>query len=100
MKFISSSEDLSKYLEISIKKSIEIKSISTDTRTLNKGSLFIAIKGEFFDGNNHIDEAIKKGASLIISDSKEYLDSKNKRIIYVKNSVLALKKIAKNIIKE
>ena len=66
MKFISSSEDLSKYLEISIKKSIEIKSISTDTRTLNKGSLFIAIKGEFFDGNNHIDEAIKKGASLII----------------------------------
>ena len=100
MKFISNSEDLSKYLEISVKKSIEIKSISTDTRKLNKGSLFIAIKGEFLDGNNYIDEAIKKGASLIISDSKKYLDSKNKRIIYVKNSVLALKKIAKNIIKE
>ena len=63
MKFISNSEDLSKYLEISVKKSIEIKSISTDTRKLNKGSLFIAIKGEFLDGNNYIDEAIKKGAS-------------------------------------
>ena len=34
MKFISNSNDLSKFLEKSIKKNIKIKSISTDTRTL------------------------------------------------------------------
>ena len=99
MKFISNSNDLSKFLEKSIKKNIKIKSISTDTRTLKKDSLFVAIRGNIFDGNDYVEDALKKGSCLVITDNKKFKDSKNKKVIYVNSSLLALKKITKNIIK-
>jgi len=40
--------------------------VSTDSRTLRRGELFIAIKGKSFDGHNFIKDAIKKGAAGII----------------------------------
>ncbi len=61
MKFITNSNDLSKYLDISIKKNIQIKDISIDSRTIKKDSLFIGINGENFNGNDYVDEAIHKG---------------------------------------
>ena len=100
MKFISNSNQLSKFLEKPIKKNIEIKSISIDTRTLKKNSLFIAIKGASFNGNDYVNEALKKGACLVITDNKKFKDSKNTKLIFVNNSLAALKKIAKNIIKD
>ena len=99
MKFITNSNDLSKYLDTPIKKNIQIKDISIDSRTIKKDSLFIAINGENFNGNDYIDEAIHKGACLVITDSKKYKTSKNKNIIYVNNSISALKKITSNILK-
>ena len=100
MKFISNSNDLSMYLNIPVKKNIEIRSFSTDTRCIKKEDLFIAIKGEMFNGNHYVESALKKGACLVIADDKRFRDSKNKKIIYVRDSILALKKISKNIIKE
>ncbi|HLV10557.1 MAG TPA: UDP-N-acetylmuramoyl-tripeptide--D-alanyl-D-alanine ligase [Halanaerobiales bacterium] len=44
----------------------KISGISIDSRTIRNGELFIAIKGEFFDGHDFIEDAIKKGASGII----------------------------------
>ena len=99
MKFITNSNDLSKYLDTPIKKNIQIKDISIDSRTIKKDSLFIAINGENFNGNDYVDEAIHKGACLVITDSKKYKTSKNKNIIYVNNSISALKKITRNILK-
>ena len=99
MKFITSSNDLSKYLDTPIKKNIQIKDISIDSRTIKKDSLFIGINGENFNGNDYVDEAIHKGACLVITDSKKYKTSKNKNIIYVNNSISALKKITSNILK-
>tara|TARA_B100000900_G_scaffold409994_1_gene426885 strand:+ start:2271 stop:3611 length:1341 start_codon:yes stop_codon:yes gene_type:complete len=99
MKFISNSNDLSKFLEIPIIKNLPIKSFSIDTRTLKKNSLFIAIKGKNFDGNCFIDKAFKNGASLVLVDDRKYINSRNKKIIYVSNTILALKKIAENIVK-
>ena len=99
MKFITNSNDLSKYLDIPIKKNIQIKDISIDSRTIKKDSLFIGINGENFNGNDYVDEAIHKGACLVITDSKKYKTSKNKNIIYVNNSISALKKITSNILK-
>ncbi len=99
MKFITNSNDLSKYLDIPIKRNIQIKDISIDSRTIKKDSLFIGINGENFNGNDYVDEAINKGACLVITDSKKYKTSKNKNIIYVNNSISALKKITSNILK-
>ena len=99
MKFITNTSDLSKYLSIPIKENSVIKSISTDTRSIKKDSMFIAIKGEHFDGNDFVDEALKKGAVIILADHKRYREKKNKKIIYVKNTISSLKKISENIIK-
>lgn len=45
---------------------VTFSTISIDTRTLKKGDLFIAIKGEHFDGHEFITEAIAKGAVAVI----------------------------------
>ena len=100
MKFISSSNDLSVYLDLNIVKGIPIKNISIDTRTIKKDSLFKAIKGDKFDGNDFVQEAFEKGASLAIADNKKFLKIRNKKIVYVKNTIGALKKISENIIKK
>lgn len=51
-----------------------ISSVSTDTRTLVPGDLFIALKGEHFDAHEHLDKAIANGASGIVV--QEEFDSK------------------------
>jgi UDP-N-acetylmuramoyl-tripeptide--D-alanyl-D-alanine ligase len=46
--------------------------VSTDTRNLSYGNIFIALKGERFDAHDYLDNAIKMGASSIIIDLKRY----------------------------
>ena len=100
MRFINKTSDLSKYLGIRIENQALIKKISTDTRTIKKGSLFIAIRGKNFNGNDYVKDAFKKGAVLALVDDLRFKDSKNKKIIYVKNTIKSLTKIGKNIIKD
>ena len=100
MKFITNSSDLAKFLNKKIKFNALIKSISTDTRSLKKNSLFIALKGENFDGNDFVDEALSKGSNIIIADNKRFKNNKDKRIIWVNDSIKALKTISNNIIKD
>lgn len=45
---------------------IRFTSISTDTRTLQPGALYVAIKGEHFDGHAFIDQAVKQGAVAVL----------------------------------
>ncbi len=40
--------------------------ISTDTRTLRPGELFVALKGENFDGHQFVDQAMSRGATAVI----------------------------------
>ncbi|MBE6845309.1 MAG: UDP-N-acetylmuramoyl-tripeptide--D-alanyl-D-alanine ligase [Ruminococcus sp.] len=49
-------------------KECEITEISTDTRNLPKGCLFLAIKGERFDGHEYIEKAIEAGAAAAVSE--------------------------------
>ena len=44
-----------------------ITSVSTDTRTLQKNALFVALSGDNFDGDNFVDEAFSKGAAAAIT---------------------------------
>ncbi len=100
MKFITNTSDLAKFLNKKIKFNALIKSISTDTRSLKKNSLFIALKGKNFDGNDFVDEALSKGSNIIIADNKRFKNNKDKRIIWVNDSIKALKTISNNIIKD
>ena len=45
---------------------IKFTSISTDSRTIQPGALYIAIKGERFDGHDYISQAIKQGAAAVL----------------------------------
>ena len=49
---------------------ITIKGVSTDTRTIQEGDLFIAIVGDNFDGHDYVKTAEEKGAAAVIC-SKE-----------------------------
>lgn len=44
-----------------------VNSVSTDTRTISEGSLFVPLVGERFDGHDYIDQARESGASLVLS---------------------------------
>lgn len=46
----------------------EINGISSDSRTLRQGEIFVAIKGLRHDGTSHIGEALSKGAALVICE--------------------------------
>ena len=66
--------------------------LSTDTRSLNRGNLFLALKGKNNNGNNFIKDAFRKGASCVISDtSKKY----GKKIFKVKSSISFLNSFAR-----
>ena len=45
--------------------------ISTDSRTLSPGGLFVALKGEQFDGHQFIAQAVSRGGSGVIVDQAE-----------------------------
>lgn len=46
--------------------------ISTDTRSISKGCLFFALKGENFDANVFAEQAINEGASFVIIDNPKF----------------------------
>ena len=68
--------------------------IDIDSRSISKGSIFFAIKGENFDGNKFADEALKKGSKIAVIDSDEINFNKNDNIIKVDDSLKALQNLA------
>lgn len=65
---------------------VSISSVSSDTRTIKKGALFIAINGERFDGNDFIKQAAAAGAAAAISDMPAGSVKTDIPVIYVGNS--------------
>ena len=66
--------------------------ISIDSRTIEKDSLFIAIKGDRFDGNLYAEKAIEAGAKFAIVEDKSISNEIN--IFWVENCLLYLQKLA------
>lgn len=48
------------------------KGISTDTRTIVPGSIFIALKGEHFDANDMVGAALEKGAAAVVTTNTDF----------------------------
>lgn len=74
------------------------KKLLTDTRSIEKDSIFLALKGKTFNGNEYAKAAIDKGASLVIIDELLFdfseLDE-NVGVIKVKDGLKALGDIAR-----
>jgi UDP-N-acetylmuramoyl-tripeptide--D-alanyl-D-alanine ligase len=71
---------------------LECKTVSTDTRKIAPGSLFVALKGDNFDANTLAAEALDKGAGYVIIDNPAYIISD--KTILVNNSLDALQQLA------
>ena len=68
--------------------------VSTDTRTLAKGALFIALRGEKFDGNTFAQVALDKGASVIVVNEWTTDCPPLAAVIVVADTLRALQKLA------
>lgn len=66
--------------------------VSTDTRKITKNSLYVALKGENFDGNKFATQAIELGAKFAIVDDKNFENQST--IFYVENALIFLQKLA------
>ena len=68
------------------------KSVSIDSRTVQKGDIYFALKGERFDGNKFAKDAIKNGASFAVIDDHS-LNHPN--FLKVESSLKALQELSK-----
>lgn len=75
-------------------KFLESEGIATDTRTIEKGVMFFALKGDNFNGNKYAKQAIENGASFAVIDEKEYCI--NNQYILVDNVLSSLQDLAKH----
>jgi len=67
--------------------------VSIDSRTIEDGEIFIALRGARFDGHDFIYKALEKGKGALVNfPPAEHM--KGKTIIYVKNTLSALQDIA------
>lgn len=78
---------------IGSKKVGEIKSFQIDSRKIEKGDVFFAFVGEHLDGHYFVNEAINRGASLVIVQKKMTL-SKKVPMIQVQDPKVALQQLA------
>lgn len=70
------------------------RAISTDTRKVTSKSIFFALKGSNFDGNEYIDEAINKGASYVVYDNSQYGKKDDPRYLLVDDVLECLQQLA------
>lgn len=66
--------------------------ISTDTRNSPQNSIFFALKGANFNGNEYAGKAIASGCSYAVVDEEKYADHPN--IILVEDSLKTLQELA------
>ena len=67
--------------------------ITTDSRDCPAGSIFLALKGDNFDGNKFAGQALEKGCALAIVDEKEY--AQDERFILVDDGLQTFKDLAR-----
>ena len=67
---------------------VDFENITTDSRKVNKGDLFIALKGENFDGHNFVKQVLEQGACLaVVEHLIEGVDES--RLVLVENTLKA-----------
>lgn len=71
--------------------------ISTDTRKLKKGDVYLPLRGENYDGHNFIDKALEVGARGYFTQDKFKINKDADFVLLVKNSLVAYLKLANYI---
>lgn len=70
-------------------------SVTTDTRKIQNGSLFVALRGEKFDGHDFAAQAVENGAAAVVSEKPAASLGENIPIIEVESTYEALLSLAR-----
>ena len=73
---------------------LDCQLVTTDSRNCPEGSLFIALKGESFNGNAFAGKALETGCAYAIIDEPEYAVEGDQRYILVDNCLQTLQQLA------
>ena len=73
----------------------QVRAVCIDSRIIKKGELFIAVKGEVFDGHDFIDAVIAQGVRVLIVHKPIKVKDPKISVIRVKDTIRALGDIAR-----
>ncbi|HQN57162.1 MAG TPA: Mur ligase domain-containing protein, partial [Saprospiraceae bacterium] len=76
-----------------LKYFVEHPSVTIDSRNIKPGQIFFAIKGEHFDGNDFVMQALQEGAAYCIASNPVFHG--HDRIIVVDDTLEALQDLAR-----
>jgi len=74
--------------------SASVSGITTDTRKIGKGDVFVALKGERFDGHDYLRDAVRDGASALVVSRVPKLNALGVPIYEVRDTLVALGALA------
>ena len=74
----------------------ECTCVTTDSRNCPQGSLFIALKGENFNGNAFAARALEAGSSYAVVDEPHYVQQGDARYVLVDNCLQTLQQLARH----
>ena len=77
-----------------------ITGVTTDSRQVEKGSLFIPLVGDIYNGHEFADKAIKDGAGAVIWQKSEKNPPKDAPVIFVEDTLSALQALAKSYLNQ
>ncbi len=73
---------------------LKFPKICTDTRKIESGSIFFALSGPSFNGNQFAEQALQGGCAMAVVDQQEY--AKDDRYILVDDTLKALQDLAQH----
>jgi UDP-N-acetylmuramoyl-tripeptide--D-alanyl-D-alanine ligase len=68
----------------------ELTGVTTDTRKIGKGNVFVALIGERFDGHDYLRDAVRDGASAVVVSRAPKLETLGVPVFEVRDTLIAL----------
>ena len=84
-------------IELLYQKFLTSTGVTTDTRSIAEGNIFFALKGDKFNANTFVPEAIAKGAMLVVADELMEADWKDRfgdKLLLTEDSLKTLQLLA------
>lgn len=82
-------------IKVLYEKFMQCNGVTTDSRNCAEGSMFIALKGEKFNGNSYAQTALDSGCRYAVVDEAPYCTSGDERFLLVENCLQALQQLAR-----
>jgi UDP-N-acetylmuramoyl-tripeptide--D-alanyl-D-alanine ligase len=71
-----------------------VSGITTDTRKIGKGDVFVALIGERFDGHDYLSDAVRDGAAAVVVSRAPKLNTLDVPVYEVRDTLVALGALA------